>query len=72
MVLENLLCNYEVILAERLSKLCVRSRSVNPPKERSIPQQQSTEHLVNQSYAEQLQRRLHDQMISRMMSETFM
>jgi hypothetical protein len=49
-----------------------RSRSVNPPKERSIPQQQTTEHLVNQSYAEQLQRRLHDQMISRMMSETFM
>ena len=52
-----------------------RSRPVNPPKERQVPQQQSTpstEHLVNQSYAEQLQRRLHDQMISRMMSETFM
>jgi hypothetical protein len=49
-----------------------RSRSVNPPKERQVPQQQSTEHLVNQSYAETLQRRLHDQMISRMMSETFM
>ena len=49
-----------------------RSRSVNPPKERSMPQQQSTEHLVNQSYAETLQRRLHDQMINRMMSETFM
>ena len=49
-----------------------RNRPVNPPKERQVPQQQSTEHLVNQSYAEQLQRRLHDQMISRMMSETFM
>ena len=52
-----------------------RSRSVNPPREHQVPQQQSTpstEHLVNQSYAEQLQRRLHDQMISRMMSETFM
>jgi hypothetical protein len=52
-----------------------RSRPVNPPKERQVPQPQSTpstEHLVNQSYAEQLQRRLHDQMISRMMSETFM
>ena len=49
-----------------------RNRSVNPPRERQVPQPQSTEHLVNQSYAEQLQRRLHDQMISRMMSETFM
>ena len=49
-----------------------RRRPVNPPRERQVPQQQSTEHLVNQSYAEQLQRRLHDQMISRMMSETFM
>ena len=49
-----------------------RSRSTNPPRERQVPQQQSTEHLVNQSYAETLQRRLHDQMISRMMSETFM
>ncbi len=49
-----------------------RSRSVNPPRERQVPQQQSTEHLVNQSYAKILQRRLHDQMISRMMSETFM
>ena len=52
-----------------------RSRPVNPPRERQVPQQQSTpstEHLVNQSYAEQLQRRLHDQMISRMMSDTFM
>jgi hypothetical protein len=49
-----------------------RSRSVNPPRERQVPQQQTTEHLVNQSYAETLQRRLHDQMISRMMSETFM
>jgi hypothetical protein len=49
-----------------------RSRPVNPPRERQVPQPQSTEHLVNQSYAEQLQRRLHDQMISRMMSETFM
>ena len=52
-----------------------RNRPVNPPKERQVPQQQSTpstEHLVNQSYAETLQRRLHDQMISRMMSETFM
>jgi hypothetical protein len=49
-----------------------RSRSVNPPRERQVPQQQRTEHLVNQSYVEQLQRRLHDQMISRMMSETFM
>ena len=49
-----------------------RSRPVNPPKERQVPQQQSTEHLVNQSYAETLQRRLHDQMINRMMSETFM
>ena len=44
-----------------------RSRSVNPPRERQVPQQQSTEHLVNQSYAETLQRRLHDQMINRMM-----
>ena len=49
-----------------------RSRSVHPPRERQVPQQQSTEHLVNQSYAETLQRRLHDQMINRMMSETFM
>ena len=49
-----------------------RSRSVNPPKERSIPQQQTTEHLVNQSYAEQLQMRLREQMLNRMMSETFM
>ncbi len=49
-----------------------RSRSVNPPKERQVPQQQSIEHLVNQSYVETLQRRLHDQMINRMMSETFM
>ena len=49
-----------------------RSRSTNPPRERQVSQQQSTEHLVNQSYAETLQRRLHDQMISRMMSETFM
>ena len=52
-----------------------RSRPVNPPREHQVPQQQSTpstEHLVNQSYAEQLPRRLHDQMISRMMSETFM
>jgi hypothetical protein len=49
-----------------------RSRSVNPPRERQVPQQQITEHLVNQSYTETLQRRLHDQMISRMMSETFM
>jgi hypothetical protein len=49
-----------------------RNRSVNPPRERQVPQQQSTEHLVNQSYAETLQRRLHDQMIRRMMSETFM
>ena len=49
-----------------------RSRSTNPPRERQVPQQQSTEHLVNQSYAETLQRRLHDQMINRMMSETFM
>jgi hypothetical protein len=48
-----------------------RSRSVNP-RERQVPQQQSTEHLVNQSYAETLQRRLHDQMMSRMMSKTFM
>jgi hypothetical protein len=48
-----------------------RSRSVNP-REHQVPQQQSTEHLVNQSYAETLQRRLHDQMINRMMSETFM
>ena len=49
-----------------------RSRSTNPPRERQVPQQPSTEHLVNQSYAETLQRRLHDQMINRMMSETFM
>ncbi len=49
-----------------------RNRSVNPPRERQVPQQQNTEHLVNQSYVETLQRRLHDQMISRMMSETFM
>lgn len=49
-----------------------RSRSVNPPKERQVPQQQSTEHLVNQSYAEQLQMRLREQMLHRMMSETFM
>jgi len=49
-----------------------RSRHVNPPRERQVPQQQTTEHLVNQSYAETLQRRLHDQMINRMMSETFM
>ena len=49
-----------------------RSRSVNPAREPKLPQQQSTEHLVNQSYAETLQRRLHDQMINRMMSETFM
>jgi hypothetical protein len=52
-----------------------RSRSVNPPREHQVPQQQSTPsigHLVNQSYTETLQRRLHDQMISRMMSETFM
>jgi hypothetical protein len=49
-----------------------RSRSVNPPKEHSIPQQQTTEHLVNQSYAEQLQMRLREQMLNRMMSETFM
>ena len=49
-----------------------KPRSVHPPKERQVPQQPSTEHLVNQSYAETLQRRLHDQMINRMMSETFM
>ena len=49
-----------------------RNRSVHPQRERQVPQQQSTEHLVNQSYAETLQRRLHDQMINRMMSETFM
>ena len=49
-----------------------RSRSTNPPRERQVPQQQSipsTEHLVNQSYAETLQRRLHDQMINRMILE---
>jgi hypothetical protein len=49
-----------------------RNRPVNPPKERQVPQQQSTEHLVNQSYAEQLQMRLREQMLHRMMSETFM
>ena len=52
-----------------------RSRPVNPPRERQVPQQQSTpstEHLVNQSYAEQLQMRLREQMLHRMMSETFM
>ena len=49
-----------------------RNRPVNPPKEHQAPQQQSTEHLVNQSYAEQLQMRLREQMLHRMMSETFM
>jgi len=49
-----------------------RSRSTNPPRERQVPQPQSTEHLVNQSYAEQLQMRLREQMLHRMMSETFM
>jgi hypothetical protein len=49
-----------------------RSRPANPPKERSMTHHQSTEHLVNQSYAEQLQMRLREQMLYRMMSETFM
>jgi hypothetical protein len=49
-----------------------RSRPANAPKERSMTHHQSTEHLVNQSYTEQLQMRLREQMLYRMMSETFM
>ena len=49
-----------------------RGRSTNPLRNRAMPLKQTTEHLVNQLYAETLQRRLHDKMINRMMSETFM
>jgi hypothetical protein len=41
------------------------------PRPQEVPTQPSTDYLVQQTYAEQLQKRMRETMLNRVMSDTF-
>jgi len=59
------------VIPEVVAKKAVRQRPKKEEYEQPI-QQPSMDYLVNQSYAEQLQKRLKENMHNRLMSDTFM